>query len=138
MLLAVVVDRHVGRVGPVGELSAHVFDEGSRRPPIGLFLEGRQVGERLDGRAGLPLAQRHIHLPVNIGVVEVHAAQHGQDLAGLRLQGDQRRVADVTSLQAVNLLPRHTLRQFLQVRVERGVDAQAALVHHLRTELGLQ
>ena len=83
---AVVVDGHVGRVGSVGELGAHVLDERGRRPPVLLLLEGGQVGQRLDGRAGLPLPQRHVHLAVNVGVVEVHAAQHGQDLAGLRLQ----------------------------------------------------
>jgi len=44
-------------------------------------------------------AQRNIHLPVNRFVVEIHAAQHRQDLARVRVERHQCGIGDVLVLE---------------------------------------
>src|SRR5581483_12091424 len=62
-----------------------VVDDRVRPPALG---ECDGVHQRLDGGAGLALADGGVHLAVNGGVVVIPAANHGQDLAGARVDGD--------------------------------------------------
>ncbi len=113
MLPVVIVCGHVGRLGAIGKLGADVHERG-RGGPVARRLDGAdlrrffggrrgvhrrrhlergQVGERLDGRAGLAGGNRHVDLPADLFAVEIRAAHQRQDLAGFGLKRHQRGVA---------------------------------------------
>ncbi len=136
MILFVIVDRDVGRVGPIGELGFHVPEKRGRGPAL---LEGGDVGERFDGRAGLAAAQRDVDLTVNRLVVKVHRADHGQDVAADWIERDQCAVGRVAIGQVGHTFAHGLLCKPLQAGVERGIDAQPlAAVERLRAISGLQ
>ena len=116
----------------VAERDLLVHDHRGRHPALG---ERRQVDERLDRRSRLPLGERDVHLAVDVGVEVVHAADHRQDLAGLRVHHHDRGVLGVALGQGRRVRLRDLLHLELEVVVQRGVDLQAALVEHPRAVL---
>ena len=139
VVLLVVIDRDVGRIGSVGELGAQVPHQRGRRPTA---LEGGDVGEGLDGGTRLAAAQRDVYLAVYIFVVEVSGADQRQDVASGWIKRDERAVGPVAVGQRSHALAHGLLGQRLQAMVERGVDAQALTplvpVERLRAIHGLQ
>ena len=103
---------------------------------VGGLLERREIDERLERRADLP--------PRRGGAVELRlvvgaAADEREDLAGARIDGDERGLRDArrSALAArqdridVGDAGAHRfLRVALQVQVERGVDVERAGLRH--------
>ena len=94
------------------------------------LLEGGKIDERLEDRAGLPPGADHaIELRLVVGA----SADPGEDLAGSRVDRDQRRLrrpelAAAPLEQVVHLrqaTAHRVLRQPLQMQVERRVDVDA-------------
>ncbi len=109
--LAVIVLGHVRPAQLIDELCLGVPDERSGRPSL---LKGGHIGDRLDGGARLPQAHGDVHLTIDLGIVEIGAAQHGQHFAGVRLEGNQRGVGRVTVLQVFQMGPSLLLSDVLQ------------------------
>ena len=147
VFFAVVVPRHVWPVG-VGEFRFDVGKEGGRVPSPGgqngggkrlhgLGGEGRhlergQVGEGFDGRARLPRDEGHVDLAVDVGVVVVQTAHHGQDLPRVGPQDDDGRVVDVVPLEPGNVGSGNGFDLLLQVQVQGGVHLKAPAVDQFR------
>jgi len=90
------VGRGVALQAAGDERCADVENHCRRRPGIGpLRVEGRRVGERLERRPRLARGQRRVDRAINALVEVVGAAEEGQHLAGVRIEGDQRGVLRV-------------------------------------------
>ena len=112
-----------GLVGPVGERRRHVV----RGVRVHAPRHRRSEDERLEGRAGLPPRLRE-----QVELI-VRAARddrgHRADRAGVRIDRDDRRGGVLAAVQR----PRDRLvRQTLQSRLDRRVDAQTARANCLR------
>ena len=89
LVLPVIVPRGPGLAVPaVDESRRLVHDQAGRSEAV---LDGGRVEEGLDGRAGLA---RRLHRPVELARPERIAADHGFDLAGLGLDGQEPAVPD--------------------------------------------
>ena len=101
------------------------------------MLERREVDERLEHRPGLPARADHA---VVLRLVVGAAADEGEDLAGARIDGDQRRLRLPLAPRQHLVEPRQPfaqriLRDPLQVQVERRVDVDGAGGRVLRLQL---
>ena len=72
------------------------------------------------------MGRGHVDLAVDLFVVVVQRADHGQDLAGVVLDGHDAGVAGVLVLfdERGHLVPGHLFGVLLQVHVQRGVNLQ--------------
>ncbi len=142
MFLAVVVDRHVGWIGPVGKLFFDVGDQRARCPALGSrlvgLLKGREVDKGFDRTAGLAWGQRHVDLSVDLDVVKIGAADQRQHLACVGAHGHQRAVGRIVLGKLRDLISHDALCRFLQRRIEGGRHVEPGLVERLGTEQRLQ
>ena len=106
----------------------YVHEHGGRRPPA---LHGRQVGEGFDGRARLAQGEGDVHLAIDLGIVKANAPQHGQDVAGRWVHGDQSGVRGIALAQPGDFVSGDLLSQSLHLQVEGRVDAQTAPIQQL-------
>jgi hypothetical protein len=110
-----------------------------RLAAIGQGREGGGVGERLDGTAGLLQGEGDVDTAVNRLVVVIHAAQHRQNLAGGRFEGNQGGVVEIVfRADGVYVLPRQLFGQPLVAQIEGRGHLQAAVGHHISAELLFQ
>ncbi len=141
MKAAVVIYRFVRRAGvirpPRGRVrTRNVPNQRGRRP---IFFECSQVRNRLDGRARLAcLGQRHVHLATDRFVVEISRTDHRQDFAGIRVHRNHRAICGVVSGHCCQLFLHCALGKLLQVRVQRGIDAETGVVNCLGIVLAFQ
>ena len=108
-------------------------DERSRqvfgRVRVDLPLHGLREDEELERRPHLPLT---VHREVVGEALPLLGERHGADLAGLRIDRDDRARRVALSVERAEDRVR---RLRLHLRVERRVDPQAALAHSLGAEL---
>ena len=81
-------------------------------------LQGQAVQEGLEGRAGLPRPGDHVHLPV-LGIVEVRAADPGQDVAGGGVQHHHRGLPHAATVELGQGAPDRGLGVALKVQIQR-------------------
>jgi len=128
---------HQGEVGrgvalqpPGDERRLHVEEHRRRRVGFGLRrVEGGGVGERLERAARLAGGQRGVVRAADPLVKVVRAAQHGQHVAGIGVEGHQRGIVDVVPLaglvgrvEAGQVAAGDALGGLLPVQVEGGGD----------------
>ncbi len=130
--LAVVVARRPRLI--VERERRRLVEHDRRRRDVGAaflvrVLERREVDERLEHRARLPpRGDGAVVLRLVVGA----AADHRQDFAGARIDGDQRRLRPLTLALREDLVHAREpvadgiLRDPLQVQVERRVDVDRA------------
>ena len=135
VFLAVIVLGHIGPAQSIGEFGLHVPDERGWRPAP---LKSGRIRDRFDRRAGLAQAQGYVHLAVDLGIVEIGAAQHGQHLAAVRFDGHQRGVGSMAVLQLGDLGLGFLLGNGLQTRVEGCRHPQPAAIEDIGSILLLQ
>src|SRR4029078_12621046 len=84
-------------------------------PPLfGPGLEGREIHERLENRAGVPAGHRRAGV---LRLVVAPSANHRKDFAGLWIDGDERRLCAAFSLSAGQHLVH--MREAVAHRIER-------------------
>src|ERR1700694_5066127 len=115
------------RVGPIPS-AADREDEGrveDRAVHVDLLApERRAVGEELEGGADLPGGGGG-HVDLAPGSLVVRAADHGENLAGLGIHADQRRVMKVVVLAGAGDLRRDGhFGLGLQGQVQAGYDPE--------------
>ena len=86
----------------------------------------------------MTLARQHVHLTVDGRVVEVQAALEGKDLAGSRIDGNERRVVATLLLYDVAVGLQHLLHPLVVLQVKRRVHLQACLVEGAVAKLLLE
>ncbi len=135
VLLAVIVPGHIRCAVGTRPRGRHIPDHGRRGPAL---LKGGDVGDRLDRRSRLLQRQRLVHLAVDVGVVKVGAADHGQDLAGVGSERYQGAVGGLLVLEGRHVGRDLLLGDLLQARIEGGGHAHSATVQHIGAILLLQ
>ena len=135
VLTFVVVVRDVRFAVPAWKLRLDIQDARRGRPAV---FEGGDVVDRLYRRAGLAQAVGDVDLAVNALVEEVHRAQHRVYLAVVDTLDDHSGVGHVLILEFFDLLARLFFDDGLNLRIERGVDLQTALVDGIHAETLLQ
>ena len=146
--LQVIVEGHIGRA-LFGHKGGPLIEHHRRRGELAAG-KGRRVGNRLDGGAGLPQGRRAVHRAVYAGRKIIGAAHQGQNLARLRVQGDQGGVAHIATAgraigpvavalgQAGQVVADDVAGRLVEVEVQGGIDAQPALLQPLQAQLLLQ
>jgi hypothetical protein len=105
---------------PFRRLHRHLLQAADHRYRRQAALEGGRVHEWLEGRPGLAAAA---HGAVERGDGEVRAADHRQQVAGGRIDGDQRRLQGAAAAEAAQAVAHRGLGRILDLRHERRVDA---------------
>ena len=128
VLLDVGVRRPVGRLLGQPELR-HGVDEHRGHGGV-TRLECRGVRDRLEGRSRLaPAEPGHVELALDpriLAIPIVDAAHVRDDLAGGRVDGNQRRVVHVEAGQGLHPLRHQPLRLLLERQVEGRLDSISA------------
>jgi len=82
--------------------------------------------------------QRDVHLPIDLGAVKVHAAQHGQDVTRGRIHGDQSGIGSIALAKLGDALTGDLLGHVLHIEIQRGVDVITATVQGLCAKASLE
>ena len=102
----------------LGTLRRHVSEVRQHRHRRESVLERRGVQQRLERRSRLPAAAARA---VELRLAEVATADHREDVAGPRIDRDQRRL-QIGIAEAAQPLRHRALRHLLQLRHERRPD----------------
>ena len=125
---------HVAHVEVVelaaGEVAGRVVQQVAHRQLS--RLEGLLVDVRLEGRAGLPEPGDDIELAMDGVVEEIGRADHGQDLAGLRVHRQQVAVVGAQGAEFLQADLDRVFRRLLHVEVQTRLHDEPAAVYHAR------
>ncbi len=137
MILAVIVLRSIESAVRLGEGSRHIQNHGGWRQPL---LQCRQVDVGFEAGPRLPFGSGHVYLTVDLVVVVVQRANHGKNLAGVVLNGDDGRIACILVLLLQNpyLFTGYFFRVFLQFNIERRIDGNPFLPDEIGVIRGVE